>query len=305
MANYIHFTADQIDQANKTDLVQFLLLQGEQLEKAGHDWRWVGHNEITVRGNQWYNQYERRGGYAINFVKEFYNLSFTDAITLLIGSNIIIDPKYRDTENPFLNDKNKIFHLPKAYENVNRAYAYLIKSRMIDREILQHFVSNKQIFEDNKYHNIIFVGNDEFGVPKFAQRKGTLSNTPSFRKNVKGSDLKYSFSHIGKNNILYVFESPIDMLSYISLNKEHWKQNSYLSLCGVSEIPLLHFLSCKTKIDTVILCLDNDQAGFAASKRIEEKLEQKGYLAELDIPNEKDWNNQLCLSASNQFTLTI
>lgn len=303
MANYIHITADQIDQANKTDLVQFLMLQGEQLKKTGHDWRWVKHNEITVRGNRWYNQYERRGGYAINFVKEFYNLSFNEAVSLLIGSNIMIDTT--NTNNDSHPSKNKVFILPKAYDNVNRAYAYLIKSRMIDREILQYFISNKQIFEDNKYHNIIFVGIDESGVAKFAQRKGTLSNAPSFRENVKGSDLKYSFSHIGKNNMLYVFESPIDMLSYISLNKKCWKQNSYLSLCGVSEIPLLHFLYCKTNIDTVILCLDNDQAGLSASKRLKEKLEQKGYLAELDIPNEKDWNDQLCLSASNQFTITM
>ena len=296
MSPYIPFTADQISQANKTDLVQFLMIQGELLKKTGHDWRWVRNNEITVRGNRWYNQYERRGGYAINFVKEFYNLTFTDAITFLIGSNIIIDPKYEDAENIFLTDKNKIFHLPKPYENVNRAYAYLSKSRMIDREILQHFISKKQIFEDNRYHNIIFVGIDEFGIPKFAQRKGTLSNTPSFRKNVKVSDSKYSFSHVGKNNILYVFESPIDMLSYISLHKVSWKQNSYLSLCGVSDIPLLHLLSWNTKIDTVILCLDNDQAGLAASKRTKEKIEQKGYMVEMDISKEKDWNDQLCVS---------
>ena len=305
MATYIPFTVDQITQANKTDLVQFLMMQGEQLKKTGHDWRWVRHNEITVRENRWYNQYERRGGYAINFVKEFYNLTFTDAITLLIGSNIMVDTTRAENDTRLYPCKNKIFHLPKAYANANRAYAYLIKSRMINREILQHFISNKQIFEDNKYHNIIFVGIDEFGVPKFAQRKGTLSNTPSFRKNVKGSDLKYTFSHIGKNNILYVFESPIDMLSYISLHKDTWKQNSFLSLCGVSDIPLLHFLSWKTKIDTVSLCLDNDQAGLTASKRIKEKLEQKDYLAELDISKEKDWNEQLCLSASNQFAITM
>ena len=300
MTNYIHFTADQIDQANKTDLVQFLLLQGEQLKKTGHDWRWVKHNEIAVRGNRWYNQYERRGGYAINFAKEFYNLTFTDAIILLIGSNIMIDPTRAEKDIRLYPCKNKEFHLPKAYENVNRAYAYLIKFRMIDREILQHFISNKQIFEDNKYHNIIFVGIDEFGIPKFAQRKGTLSNTPSFRKNVKGSDLKYSFSHIGKNNILYVFESPIDLLSYISSHKDSWKQSSYLSLCGVSDIPLLHFLSWKTKIDTVTLCLDNDQAGLTASKKIKEKLEQKGYKINMNVSKEKDWNNQLCLSTNNQ-----
>lgn len=297
MSTYIPFTKDQLDQANKTDLAQFLMTQGEQLKKSGHDWRWLRHKEITVRDNRWYNHYENRGGYAINFVKEFYNRAFTDAIILLAGSNIMIDTIRTEKENQNNPARNNKFKLPKASTGISQIYAYLIKKRMIDREIIQHFIKAKTLYEDYNHHNAIFVGINVLGIPRFAQKKGTQGKTINFRTNVIGSDFKYSFSHFGKNNRLFVYESPIDMLSYITLHKDSWKQNSYLSLCSVSDIPLYHFLSWKIKIDTVILCLDNDSAGLIASKRISEKLEQKGYLVELDLPKEKDWNDQLCVSS--------
>lgn len=38
-----------------------------------------------------------------------------------------------------------------------------------------------------------------------------------FKGNVEGCDPRYSFRWIGKSNTVYVFEAPIDMLSFISM----------------------------------------------------------------------------------------
>ena len=47
------YTKEQIDRANQTDLVSFLQAQGEQLERAGQEYRWKRHDSLTVRERGW------------------------------------------------------------------------------------------------------------------------------------------------------------------------------------------------------------------------------------------------------------
>jgi hypothetical protein len=85
MGNYIHFTEEQKYRANNVDLIDFLYRQGEKLIASGREKRLESDRSITVRGNEWYDHSKERGGYAIDFVKDFYNLSFPDAVILLLG----------------------------------------------------------------------------------------------------------------------------------------------------------------------------------------------------------------------------
>ena len=50
----MYYTQEQIDHANQADLVSFLQSQGEQLTRAGQEYRWKRHDSLTVRGNKWY-----------------------------------------------------------------------------------------------------------------------------------------------------------------------------------------------------------------------------------------------------------
>ena len=50
----MYYTQEQIDRANQADLVSFLHGQGEQLTRAGNEYRWKRHDSLTVRGNKWY-----------------------------------------------------------------------------------------------------------------------------------------------------------------------------------------------------------------------------------------------------------
>ena len=87
MTKYIHFTDEEKERANSVDLEHFLLQQGEKLIPSGREKRLASDHSITVRGNEWYDHAAEQGGYAINFVKNFYNLSFPDAVTMLLGGN--------------------------------------------------------------------------------------------------------------------------------------------------------------------------------------------------------------------------
>ena len=116
--------------------------------------------------------------------------------------------------------------------------------------------------------------------------------------NVEGSDPRYSFHYVGTGRSLYVFEAPIDMLSYITLYPENWQRHSYVACCGTSIQPVLQMLEQVPQLDTILLCLDNDDAGHQASRRMREQLDAR-YSVERIIPENKDWNDDLTLSGEN------
>ena len=101
------------------------------------------------------------------------------------------------------------------------------------------------------------------------------------------------FHWTGKDNALYLFEAPIDMLSFISLHKENWRSHSYAAACCVGDQVLFQMLKANPNIDTVCLCMDNDTAGQAANKRISDKLFIQGIKHEILVPEFKDWNEDL------------
>jgi len=190
------------------------------------------------------------------------------------------------------------FELPPANDNMRRVYAYLIKQRCIDRNVLYHFAHRGLIYEDEQYHNAVFVGTDQDGHPRHAHKKSTSINDSSFRANQTGSEAAFSFHHIGTCDTVYVFESPIDMLSFITLylNIDRWQESSNISLCSVADHSLFRQLEDHAQLRNIVLCLDNDDAGRQAMERISAKLVEQGYtdVSELVSPDPyKDWNEVL------------
>lgn len=114
-----------------------------------------------------------------------------------------------------------------------------------------------------------------------------------FRINVESSDIKHSFHKNGTDRSLYVFEAPIDLLSHITLYPAGWLEHSYVACCGTSIQPVLERLRQNPKLDTVYLCLDNDEAGEDACDGMLDTLEDMGYDVERLRPEGKDWNDDL------------
>lgn len=122
----------------------------------------------------------------------------------------------------------------------------------------------------------------------------TYGKNQSFRGNIEGSDPLYPFHYKGSSNKVYVFEAPIDMLSYISLNKANWMENSYIALNGLSKIGLDHFLDVHPNINKIYLCLDHDIAGIEGAERISDFLNEKGsYTISCIRARNKDFNEDL------------
>lgn len=296
MSQYIPFTDAQKKQAATVDLEAFLRERGEKLLTSGKEKRLARDHSITIRGNEWYDHAAEKGGNAISFVKNFYGMNYPEAMTLLLGERggaVYPSAKERVEEPP------KPFALPPVNSDMRRVYAYLVKHREIDRGVLSEFARRKLIYEDGEYHNAVFVGLDENGIPRHAHKRSTNSYGKTFRINVEGSDPKHSFRWSGGDKTLYVFEAPIDLLSYISLNPESWQSHNYVACCGTSSIPVLEMVRRLPQVERVYLCLDNDQAGHAACKSMRELLTERHFEVERLVPQNKDWNDDLTLRDEN------
>lgn len=275
----MYYTQEQIDRANQADLVSFLQAQGEQLERAGNEYRWKRHDSLTVRGNKWYRHSQSKGGGPVDFVMEFFGKSFTEAVELLTGEKGAAPPLDRPTPHAD-------FRLPPRSPIAEQVKRYLTEARRIDEDVTGFFLFSGDIYEEAAHHNAVFVGRDEGGIPRYAHQRGTAG---SFRLDVKGSDKAFNFCYRGEGERLFVFEAPIDLLSFLCLFKKDWQKQSYLALGGVGEKALMRFLSDRPNIKTVYLCLDSDQAGNEACSRLVE-LMPEGLTVHRLIPLFKDWN---------------
>lgn len=292
---YINFSDDDLYRANTADLVLFLQGHGEQVKKVGSTYRYIytdgsgTHDSVTISGGKWYDHKNQRGGYAVKFLQEFLGFSFQDSVLELLGGNCsaqIAKPSTKPVTKPF--------ELPEPNSDMRRVFAYLTKQRFIDPQIISHFAHEHKIYEDRKYHNVVFVGLDENGTPKQASVRSTLSFGKTFRITVAGSDTKYSFSHFGNDEKLFVFEAPIDMLSFITLCQKDWKNHSYIAMNGVYESAVLKALENHSDLQAVYLCTDNDEGGIDAAERLRDILHEHGYTDIFRIaPQQKDWNECL------------
>ena len=280
----MQYTEEQIARANQTDLVSFLNAQGEQLVKSGREYRWKKHDSVTISGNRWYRHSQGMGGYPVDFVMKFYNATFPETVKMLIGE----EGEGRQKSCPA---PSKDFRLPEKNEDNEKIIKYLTEKREIEKKLVEEWIDRGDIYEEKKHHNVIFVGRDADGIPRYAHCRGT--GEIKYRGDVAGSDKSYGFSYRGTDSQLFVFEAAIDLLSFIQLFPKDWKKRSYLSLGGVSSVALMTFLSERPQITSVFLCLDNDQAGNEACEKLAGEISE-GYSVIRLKPSKKDWNEILC-----------
>lgn len=277
-------TQEQIDSANRTDIAEFLSSRGVQLKKLSNQYVWEDKN-VWIHGSEWYSHYEQTGGHAVGFVMKYLGRTFPEAVGELNGDYSRCDfTQHGDNESVRLK-------LPTRSNSTYRMFMYLRNSRCISAEIINAFVRMGLLYEDDQYHCCIFVGRTDDGKAGHCHKRSTLSG---FKQTLEGSKSEYAFHYTGSDDTIYAFEAPIDMLAYISMHPDGWKIHSYVALCSVSDKALIHQLETHPNLKKVVLCLDNDEAGQSAERRIRESLYQKGYAdVTVEIPLNKDWDEDL------------
>ena len=276
------YTQAQIDKANAVDLEKFLRAQGETLVRSGKEYRWKAHDSLTVCGNKWFRHSQSKGGLPVDFVMEFYGKSFPEAVQMLTGEPGEAQPEADPAPSP-------AFRLP--LRNVTNANIlnYLTQERKLSPSLVNFFIAAGDIYEDAAHHNVVFVGRDADGHPRYASSRGIREK---FRQDAAGAEKAFGFAHRGTDKQLLVFEAPIDLLSFIELFPKNWQQHNYLSLGGVSGKALRQFLSERPDVERVFLCLDADKAGEDACKRLAALLPDTVSVTRIQ-PCMKDWNEVL------------
>ena len=192
------YTQAQIDKANAVDLEKFLRAQGETLVRSGKEYRWKAHDSLTVCGNKWFRHSQSKGGFPVDFVMEFYGKSFPEAVQMLTGEPGEAQPEADPAPSP-------AFRLP--LRNVTNANIlnYLTQERKLSPSLVNFFIAAGDIYEDAAHHNVVFVGRDADGHPRYASSRGIREK---FRQDAAGAEKAFGFAHRGTDKQLLVFEAP-------------------------------------------------------------------------------------------------
>ena len=84
---------------------------------------------------------------------------------------------------------------------------------------MNFFIAAGDIYEDAAHHNVVFVGREADGHPRYASSRGIQEK---FRQDAAGAEKAFGFAHRGTDKQLLVFEAPIDLLSFIELFPKNW-----------------------------------------------------------------------------------
>ena len=281
-----------------------MLDDGRLLMVVGYDWE---HDSLKISNGKWCWFSRGIGGYsALDYLIKVKEMPFTQAVETIMGKLSATPPAFSPAPKV---PKEKVLLLPQANRSATHAVEYLHR-RGIDYELIDFCIKTGRLYESYPYHNVVFVGMDADGKPRYANQRGIGSD---FIGDANGSDKHYSFGipAAATSDTLHLFESAVDLLSYGTMQKlddKDWRSENLLSLAGVykprakieeSSLPaaLVRYLAEHPHISRVVLRLDNDATGRVAAETIKTLLPGK-YAVTVDIqppPQGKDYNDCLCL----------
>ena len=256
------------------------------------------HDErVTIRNNVWFDQYTQKGGDAVDFFRYFYGESEEQAAAVLLElfrgrPGEACPPAPRRTGHVPSKERAETVMAGSCRphgKDMRRVFAYLCQTRGIAPGGGVRLCPRKGLLYEERrppQRRLCGPGRARRGPP--SSTPGGPSPAPHFRQTLPGSEKAYSFHWQGTSRKLYAFEAPIDMLSYISLHPEGWQNHTYVAVCGVSAAPIHHFLETQPQLGEVTLCLDNDEAGHNAARRIAAELLNKWNTAvSAEFPSQK------------------
>ncbi len=272
--------------ANSVNMIELLEKMNEPLKRVGKSKRWIRHPSISFLNNYWYRHSTKEKGFPVDFLMTFFNQTEPEAVQTIhqhFSLTELVD-----------NYPTESLYRPPKYHNNQAVEVYLKHIRFIDQDCIDYLISNGLLYQERNYRNCVFVGCDTQNQVKHLHRHSTHLADIDYKGNAPGSDSRYSFNLVGTSDTLYIFESPIDLASYITLYNENWKQNSYLALCGLSSASLHLFLTDHPNIQNIILCLDNDAPGQdTTSSILTEIMSYSSIQVEVQTSRYKDFNEDL------------
>lgn len=200
------------------------------------------------------------------------------------------------------------------------AQKYLVAKRKIPNRIIRHFFS-LDLISQNKNQEIVFkwykgnkvVGFDKQGTIKLTQeQKDKYNYKKDYFKYIAPTteeDTMWGFNYlVGDLKNIFFFESSIDLLSYYAIHEEELLEKGdfwLISISGVAVEKVFSFLQyglkeieLETKLETLNICFDNDNAGSEALRKLQTGTIKGIEFTDKRPKNFKDWNDELKNKAS-------
>lgn len=289
----MRYSKEEIAEANSMSIVDYFRSRGYDCEKKGREWRIHGFDAMSVNPDTNYfyrhsfsGSSDQKGGYGlVTCLQKVLGYTFLDAMKEAYGEprgqEYVPKPVNKTTYSP---PKEKIdVVLPKAAENCKRVYAYLINTRKIPAEVINEFVKNKLLYQEKEHGNAVFVQRDKSGKVLGAELQGTCTDH-RFKGILPGTSGTVTYTK-GEPNRVILFESSIDILSFIALHPE--VNNAVFTSMGglkpnIAEEHINEVFPSPDKIK-VVSCVDTDEAGVKFNKNFMLRLTALRNNLEMDV----------------------
>lgn len=301
------YTPEMIKQAENVDIVNYCEANGISLKRDSERYyRLSDHNSCVIdrRKNTFYWNSRSLGGNVITFVREVDEVGFKEAMQKLLDEkqNYQQSNQVEYVIEPYEYDSSK------ESDDFSKARNYLVNERKIDAGIVDD-LNEKGLIKQDKRNNVLFLWKD-YDLVMGANEQGTI-RSDKFQRGSWKSTQKNSTSNCGFNvtygepKNLKFFESSIDALSYMSLNKDKLSDTQFVSMEGLKPTVVFNYLvkaqeELNDAPDSVSICVDNDKAGKEFAEKFNQYIVKKKdgtkYEISIDLPEVsegKDWNEQL------------
>lgn len=270
----MRYSEEQIQRAADTSIVEYFRSHGYDCESKGRDVHIKGFGGLYITDDKKYYCFSKQsGGYGlISCLRDTFDMTFLDAVKEILGEEpdaVVENKKENEREKTFVLEPQQVqvkkeFVQPERAENDKRVFAYLTKQRGIAPDIIKSLIDKGLLYQDTK-GNAVFIHKDNNGKAIGAALQGTTSDV-RFKGMASGSSGALRYDK-GKVKAAYVFEAPIDMMSYMQLHPE------LDNCCFVAMSGLKHSVvySLSEQGFKIISCVDNDKAGKEFNYRLYEQ----------------------------------
>lgn len=295
MSEFKRYTNEQIEQAKNMDVADFARCHGFECKQVGREIHVKGYGGLYINPEKnifsIFSQSKADGSPdggkgALAFCQKVMGMTFPEAMKTLVGEaeqvKSFSSGQEKQAEN--IPKEKKIFKAPEKSDNCKKVYAYLINQRSISPEIISDFIKQGVLYqgytesvkdgEKVKHENAIFLHRNEQGNPCGAQIQG-VNSFARFKQNVAPDETDKGFVYIKgdpkKAETVYLFEAPIDLMSFVELHPEI-ENAKFVAMGGLKPSIAEHYINSDLK---VISCVDNDKAGQEFNNRIlSDKMQQ-------------------------------
>ena len=294
----MYVTKSEIARAKRFDLLTYLRTAdpGELKRDTQRQFCLRSHDSLKISNGKWHWFSRSIGGRtAVDYLIKVRGYTFPKAVQEVNRAMKGKDPSVFLSQN----DRGPL-RMPRKNDDNEIVRRYLA-GRGIDEKLVDDLIAQGFIFENRSHHSAVFLGLDEDGKPAHAAYRATDGSHA--KGDHAGSDKRFAFRiEAPEAETVHVFESAIDLLSYVTLcviDSIDWQEESFISVAGLScssgKIPqaLQGYLERNAQTKVILLHFDADTAGEKTSEMIKILLQDQYEVSVYPPEKGKDYNELL------------